>query len=280
MKRTILRPAGLAAIWIFAILTLANAQLVTSPRPMAGEADRLQRIYGKPVTYEDPLWAWREEISRFGWPKDLAFRRPIDSDSDPTPEGASQKMLAQTLDAYHQQTLGPRFQIVTSSWGVHIVPLQVRDENGQFAPARNVLDARVDVPVQERTATEHFESLCAALSGLLGLTIRYFDGTVSLRPDVPSGFEQHFAAQPARFVWGTSGQPARDAIIGLLSRSATTFSWKLLCENGATPQERLCVLNVVPIEVTVKDTAGHSFNRTLQHDRCPKCAPSLAPRSR
>lgn len=280
MKRRILRLTGLAVIWIFAILTLANAQLVTSPRPMAGEADRLQHIYGKPVTYEDPLWAWREEISQFGWPKDLSFRRPIGSDSDPTPEAASRKTLAQTLDAYHQQTQGPKFQILTSSWGVHIVPLQVRDESGQFAPARNVLDARVEVPVQERTATEHFEALCAALSGLLGMTIRYFDGTVFLGQDVPSGFEQHFAAQPSRFAWGTSGPPARDAMIDLLGRSATTFSWKLLCENRTTPPERLCVLNVVPIEVTVRDAAGHSFNTTLRYDRCPKCAPLLSPRSR
>jgi hypothetical protein len=110
------------------------------------------------------------------------------------------------------------------------------------------------------------------------MDIRYFDGNILM--NTTSSFEQHFAAQPARFTWGTSGQSARDAVIGLLERSATTYSWQLRCEDRTTPGDRLCVLNITSVEVTVKDAAEHSFNTTLQYDRCPKCAPSLSPRSR
>jgi hypothetical protein len=122
------------------------------------------------------------------------------------------------------------------------------------------LDASVDVPPQERSVTEHFKALCAALGSFFGMDIRYFDGNAYINGT--SLFEQHFAAQPARFTWGTSGQTARDAVIGLLERSATTYSWQLRCEDAATPKDRLCVLNIAQVEVTITDAAGHSFNTT------------------
>lgn len=275
---------GISLIWAFASLSSLSGQVVPPPgrvvasaRPLMSEANRLQHIYGKVVTCEDPVYVWRDELRPLGRgfaPSDIAFFRPADSGSEPSAEAALRKIL----DAYHQQTTGPRFQIVASTYGLHIVPIQVHDERGQFVPARNLLDASVDVPPEERSATEHFNALCAALGSFFGMDIRFFDGSVRLNST--TSFEQHFAAQPPRFTWGTSGQTARDAVIGLLERSATTYSWQLRCEDGATPKDRLCVLNIAQVEVTIKDSAGHSFNTTLQYDRCPKCAPSLSPRNR
>jgi hypothetical protein len=276
--------SGISLIWGFAGLPSLSGQAVpppgravASPRPMDQEAGRLQHIYGKVVTYEDPVYVWREELRPLGRrfsPSAIGFFRPADSGSEPSAEAALRKIL----DAYHQQTTGPRFQIVASAYGLHIVPLQVHDERGQFVPARNLLDASVDVLPQERTATEHFRALCATLGSFFGMDIHYFDGSLFLNNT--TSFEQHFAAQPARFTWGTNGLTARDAVIGLLERSATTYSWSLRCEEGETPKDRMCVFNITPVEVAIKDAAGRSFNTTLQYDRCPKCAPSLSPRNR
>lgn len=274
----------ISLIWVFAGLPSLPVQVVpprgrvvASARPLMSEADRLQHIYGKVVTYEDPVYVWRGELRPLGRgfaPLDIAFFRPADSGSEPSAEGA----LREIIDAYHQQTAGPRFKIVTSTFGLHIVPIQVRDDRGLFVPARNPLDAGVDVPPQERSVTEHFKALCTALGSFFGMDIRYFDGNAFINNT--SLFEQRFAAQPARFTWGTNGLTARDAVIALLERSATTYSWQLRCEDGATPKDRSCVLNITQVEVTVTDRAGHSFNTTLQYDRCPKCAPFLSPRSR
>ncbi len=163
---------------------------------MDQEAGRLQHIYGKVVTYEDPVYVWREELRPLGRrfsPSAIGFFRPTDSGSEPSADATLRKIL----DAYHQQTTGPRFQIVTSTYGLHIVPMQVHDERGQFVPARNPLDASVDVPPQERTATEHFKALCAALGSFFGMEIHCYDG--SILANNTTSFEQHFAAQPPRF---------------------------------------------------------------------------------
>jgi hypothetical protein len=249
--------------------------VVASPRPMAMEADRLQHAYGKAITYEDPVWAWRGETAPFGpnfSPVPLTFTRPADADSGTDAGTALQK----TLDAYHQQTAGPKFRMETSKWGLHIIPAQVCDENGRFMPATNPLDAHVNVPQGERAATEHFIELCAALSNSLKMTIHYFDGSIYMNGT--SSFEQHFAAQPARFTWGTKGMSARDAVVDLLERSATTYSWRFYCEDGPTPQARQCALNVTPVEVTKestkKDGTRLPYNITLEWDRCPSCRPS------
>lgn len=249
-----------------------SGRVIASPRPMAMEADRSQRAYGKAITYEDPVWAWRGETGPFGpnfSPLPLTFTRPADADSE-TDAGTA---LQATLDAYHQQTAGPRFRIVTSKWGLHIIPAQVHDESGRLVPATNPLDAHVNVPQEERSATGHFMELCAALSSSLKMTIHYFDGSIYLNGT--SAFEQHFSAQPARFTWGTNGLAARDAVIDLLERSATTYSWRFYCEDGATPQARQCALNVTPVEVTKRDGAGLPYNATLEWDRCPNCRPSV-----
>ena len=252
-----------------------DADVVASPRPMVMEAMRLQKAYGKVITYEDPVWAWRGEMRPFGpnfSPLPLSFTRPAEVDSEPDAETA----LRKTLDAYHQQTAGPRFQIVASKWGLHLIPAQMRDENGRLAKATNPLDAHVNVPQQERSATEHFRELCATLSSFLNMKIKYFDGSIALNGE--TAFEQHFAAQPVHFTWGTNGMAARDAILDLLERSATTYSWQFLCEDASTPQARLCVLNITQVEVTKSDSSGRPYNAVLEWDRCPSCAPSFPPR--
>ena len=39
-----------------------NPSLVTSPRPLVDASRRLQEVYGKVVTYEEPILTWRAEL--------------------------------------------------------------------------------------------------------------------------------------------------------------------------------------------------------------------------
>ena len=123
----------------------ARAPLV-SPRPLADVSVQFQEWRGKIVTYEEPLLTWsgdlREITGKSGtkgylYPKEQAFLMPPEAESEPDLGVA----LNKTLEAYHQQTTGTRFQILTSKWGYHIVPLQVHDDHGALVPARSLLDA-------------------------------------------------------------------------------------------------------------------------------------------
>ena len=89
-------------------------------------------------------------------------------------------------------------------------------------------------------------------------------------------FDQLFAADPARFRWGVSQVTARDAVVDLLDRSATTFAWSLQFVPGTQAQDNKAYFNIVPIEVTVTGPDGRPINKGIFYDRCGKC-PRLLP---
>ena len=250
---------------------------ITSPRPLADASDLLQHLYGKVVTYEEPVLVWRGELEsqagrdpnrKWGlFPKPQGFLVPSDTSLDPNLASA----LSKTLDAYHQQTSGTRFQILTSNWGLHIVPVQAHDENGDLVPTGSVLDSRVTVATEERTPEQHLLALLAAATSATGTSI------VTGGQGGPGGFDRVFRAAPPRFQWGVDGMVARDALIDLLTRSATTFSWRLKCQASARLEDRFCVLNLAMIEVAVTDAQGQPATRVLKFDRCGDCPPPPPP---
>ncbi len=217
----------------------AGAPLV-SPRPLADVSVQFQEWRGKVVTYEEPLLTWSGDLHEipgksgtkgYLYPKEQAFLMPPEAESESDPGVA----LNKTLEAYHQQTRGTRFQILTSEWGYHIVPLQVHDDHGFLVPARSLLDARIYVPSKERTLFEHLRAFGAAVRAATGTNL----DTVPFPSQ--QGYQQ---ARPERFAWGTEPNVARDALINLLSRSETRLSWHLYCQASSQADARFCVLNL------------------------------------
>src|SRR5262245_36353247 len=143
-----------------------SSSLVSSFRPLADVARRLQEPYGKVVTYEEPVLTWRGEREAMPgrnpdgkselFPKMQTFFMP---ESRPDADLAS--VLENTIAAYHQQTSGTRFKLLSSTWGYHILPVQMRDENGRSVPAISVLDQIVTVPSEPRSAIQHLDALAA-----------------------------------------------------------------------------------------------------------------------
>jgi hypothetical protein len=261
---------------------VGGQNLTTSMRPTADVADQLRHSYGKVVTYEDGLWEWPGEMRPSGpnttgkgalIPTAFSFIPPDESGLAPD----LPTKLSQILAEYHRQTQGPRFQILTSSYGLHLVPLQVRDRSGQFAPAQNALDEQVVIPQQERTARNHMLALISAVAAAgNGLEMFFFSQveSVSGRQDA---FNYLFAAAPADnhpFPWGTNrpNMTARDALIDLLGRSATTFFWDMRCRGTGSEKYNICVLNLGPLEITTVGADGRPMERQLRYDRCGGCA--------
>jgi hypothetical protein len=248
-------------------LMAADSNVIRALHPVSEAADRLRTSYGTVITYEDPLWEWPGEMvpvlgsskvapdAKGGWTPDwVTFTMPGTASPADLPA-----RLAQVLVAYHQQTGGPRFQILTSKLGLHIVPVQVRNREGQLVPAQNALDKAVFVPQQERTAYQHLKALeSAILAANEGLKIVIWPLVVDLR-----GKSVDFMFAPTRaddrpFVWGTPvpNTTAREALIALLDRSATTFYWDMKCRGTLTVKYNVCTVNVGPLEISI----GHDGN--------------------
>lgn len=272
-----------------------DPNLIRALHPVSAAAGQIRKIYGRVITYEDPLWEWPGEMipvlgspkvtpdTKGGWTPDwVTFTLP--SPASPAPDLPVR--LAQVLAAYHQQTGGPRFQILTSKLGLHIVPLQVRDREGRLAPAQNPLDRVVFIPQQERTAYQHLNALESALEAANdGLKIRIGPLVTDLRGN---SFDFMFAPTRAAdrpFVWGTatSNMTGRDALIDLLDRSATTFYWDMKCQGTLTDKYKECNMYVAPIEIGAVGADGKPFDpsiptktlsggqRMIEYDRCGGC---------
>ncbi|HEY6340902.1 MAG TPA: hypothetical protein VIY49_05380 [Bryobacteraceae bacterium] len=132
-------------------------------RPLAEASILLGEQYGKVVTYEEPILIWSGELEAipgesgtkaYLYPKRQGFLVP----SETGHESDLSLVLQKTLAAYHQQTTGTRFQVLTSPWGYHIVPFQVHDSNGVFVPASSLLDAQIYIPKEARSAQGHLQA--------------------------------------------------------------------------------------------------------------------------
>jgi hypothetical protein len=254
---------------------------IDSPRPLRNATAILGSRYGKPVTFEEPVWVWqgdlgvRNDSPRFFLPGGLSPEQTA------TMEAAAQKML----DAYYSQNndvtrfRGARFRVEKSRLGLHIVPDQFHGVNGDLVPATSILDAHVTVPAAVRMASEHFEAICDAVKAATGVKLdpplRWMDsfyaanGIVTPRDAalLPASEKEQYS-----FLWGTSEVTAREALLRLLDGSATTLSWQMLCEHSAQPGDRFCVLNVSPLltRVTGEDGKMQLGPGAVEFDRVVK----------
>jgi hypothetical protein len=243
---------------------------IESGRPLTDVALVLQARYGRPVTYEDPFWQWRDDF----YYRDFGgggraflliphlFHLPLGLTPAQTPV-LDDALIARVLDEYDRQIGGARFRVITSSFGLHIVPVSAKDANGRIAPARSPLDAVISIPRTTQAPALHGKAIGDAVTQATGIR------TLFSAPG-EDWFERLYAAPGGVLEWGVTGIRARDALIDLLSRSATTFSWHSYCSLNSARSD--CTLNVRPVQVTRTDDEGHIAKVvTLEYDRCPTC---------
>lgn len=279
------RNAGIYLISFMFTLCLAGmngyAQTkVEKARPLEHVMQMLQVLSPQPVlSYGDPpelSWSGDQErtVNAAGRlrriPAKYTFTLPHEVNLEQNPK-LDLGLLNKVLDAYHSQTDGPRFKVVSSRWGLHIVPAQVRDWSGRFVQSISILDTVITVPVERRTPAGHFDAICKAVSNAS-------TGGIALDAHIP-WMNQYFLPkekalswkrapstrelEEISFSWGTSGSIARDAIIDLLEHSSSTLSWLVLCE----PVEKHCVFNMLPVAIRVVGPDGKMVTTALSHDR-------------
>jgi hypothetical protein len=122
--------------------TPAGSQtLITSPRPLVDASRRLQEIYGKVVTYEEPVLTWRGELEavpgrRSLFPSTHSFVIPVES--GPGTDLAS--VLENTIAAYHQQTSRTAFSYCLRHWVITLCQYRftMRMDGLYRPPARSI----------------------------------------------------------------------------------------------------------------------------------------------
>jgi hypothetical protein len=245
-----------------------------TPRPMSDAADVLQRLYCKVVTYEDPILISIDDTEPITYstgnigllPKSRGFSMPSEVDIKRSPKLDS-RLIGSVLNAYDAQTDGPRFKVVSSDWGLHIIPAQVRSRDERLVSAICLLDAHITVPFEKRMPSEHFKAICEAITASTGVTLKDFmpwlNGYYASTDAEAYRFNAEEYKRIVSFEWGATNMIAREAVIDFLKHSSSTLSWKILCE----PAEGFCVFNMMPLEVNHPAPNGKARWTPIAHDR-------------
>lgn len=281
------------------IRTWQPGAVIEEPRPMRSLRILLEAKYGAPVTVEETILppGAANRAGRSYPVKFYALNRDVrlvvpESLLPKAPATFQLTHLKQILDLYNRdgQDL-MRFDAVSSEWGLHIVPVALRMEDGRVVEARSPLDAPVRVERKRRMASHHFKALCEAVRASAGPEIRPFGpGMDSLfaagglvPPKHATILLSEQGLEPYMFSWGAEGVTGREALISLLKQSSTTLSWSLLCRDVNGMYDG-CTLNLHTLRDPeldaegrpVLDEAGKPRLRYRLHDRLDK-VPLKAP---
>jgi hypothetical protein len=265
-----------------------------SYRPLDQLTTILESRYGVAVTYEDPILLWRGDMEAWGqdasrpgtfFPARGTVVVPDELTPQRTPK-LTAAALEKALDSLHSLNPdGPHFRLLETRYGFHIVPDTVRDESGRRVSASSILDVSVTVPEAVRMPGEHVVALCRAVGAASGINLdlngRYTDQYYAFNGFVPRNNMDILGTDEEKrrssFAWGATAVPARDALISLLGKSATTLSWSLLCSPSVRPEGRTCVLNLAPMVVDVSGPGEMPVFKLLTYDHCVKCPPLPPP---
>jgi hypothetical protein len=231
---------------LFAICSAAYAepQLITvnDPRPVARAVAKLEAIYGRHITYEDPPYVHKSEIADVtdqvardrGVNKVLiprggafSFTFDVDEPADPrrmkalastalTPRDAILEMLA-SYDAALGG--GEMFDLIESNGLFHVVPYRYTGLSGRRERITPLLDLAVSVSPKQRTAADVVTEICDLLSSAT-------DQTVVLGTTPWSQLARHATTISA------SREAARSVLSRLLAELPVPLSWRLLYDPG------------------------------------------------
>jgi hypothetical protein len=257
---------ALLTFWVgFSRETNGQIKSITSPRPLADFADRLQSDCLKIVTYEEPLLVHGADLQLYQGssvgPKMRTFDPPTI-----TATNLDLSTLRYAIDAYNGQHDLPYFRVISSNYGLHIVPESRRNEEGKSEPAISLLDSVVTLPTATRTPWETFKAFCQAVAVATGVKVQAHCPVLGVSPD-----QLFTAGEDPILSWGVESQNARTALIDLLAHSATSMSWRLNCQPKSQYEDAFCVLSISPIVVTGIDNKGKHFQKLILYDRCGDC---------
>lgn len=224
--------------------TAREVLVVEDGRPLAKAVAELERQFGWVITYEDPPYIFKGDISDVTAMvrRDLDKYPPGEAPRVLVPKGgrfvfhydASLRrdplvLLRQLVIAYHSNIGAAKFQVEKSDKAFHIIPVAVRGVSGKEVLDRSPLNIAITLPIKVRTGMQELEELCAIISKLSHS--RVVVGTI------PVGMFSRSLGKR-----GGSRIIARHAIEDLLEKTAhgLKLSWRLLYG----PDTKMYALNI------------------------------------
>jgi hypothetical protein len=225
-----------------------KSMVVDDPRPVARAVERLEALYGFPVTYEDPPYVHESELAdvtdqvrgdkqklnRVVIPKGgpLAWAYEMAS-TDAYPGGGLRQSAGAAADAVasmlqsHATSRGTEMFTTLSDGLLHVVPTHFIDPSGKAEPLTPLLSTKIDVSPQRRTGAGLVSEVCQSLSRASGQAVAM--GTIPL-PLLAT----HVTTLEA------FNETARSVLSRLLREIRLPLSWQLFYDPGS----RGYVLNI------------------------------------
>jgi hypothetical protein len=167
---------------------------VTGRRVVATVIEKLERIYGRPITYEDPVVENDRELEDVTEPKQrladpdkhffaqkertVSFSYDIETPpqndapkGDARTEAAVSDALGGLLRAYTAAGGPEAFSVSEEDSVFHVIPKNYLNKNGEVADRSPLLDSRITIAPGKRTRRELFSAICGALSITTGLHV-------------------------------------------------------------------------------------------------------------
>jgi hypothetical protein len=212
---------------------------VLSGRPVFRAVLKLQEEYGYAITYEDPPYRFRGDLHDVAsvvrkdydkFPPDhrpvLLVPRTVELDlTFPValtvggPQGMH-AILAKLVEAADLIGSGGRFRVEQDGDVFHVIPVDVRDRNGNWMGYEALLDANISLPLRDRTEEDLYKNLAVEVGA---------QKSVQLTARVNGGIVMGHQAPAVHTNIGASNERARDVLTrAIQSHPGGKRTWTLM----------------------------------------------------
>ena len=248
----------------------------------------ISEMYLKPITCEGDVLQWDGDIAMDEF-LETGGRRistrgtfviPEDVKPDKNNGQLNVGVLEKLIEAYQKQYGGPKYKVISSRWGFHVIIDQVRDKNGQFVKVEPYLDTMISVPVGKRIPEEHYAKILDAVNASKDIKLESFtlynknlewleeEEYVKYLNLPKNTYLVWNEIEELKFEWGiTNKVTAREALINLLEQSYTTFSWKVYCFGDQKEGRQICGISPRYLVYNTMELNKQVMGRSLRRDR-------------
>jgi hypothetical protein len=240
--------------WIMAIVmssaAVASGQSqqisVKDARPVASAIRLLEKRFDRVITYEDPPFAHPDDTLDVteSVRRDLHQYAPGKAPRVIVPRGGElsveydrdeplEVVLARVLSESTRVVSSATFRTEETNGIIHVIPQSIKSATSETVSVRSVLDARIELPAQERDGMQMLEAWATAVSTSSKQQI--IIGSAPLQM-----FLNYKDAQ------GLTSQSGREALTEILTRAGKgkKLSWQLFYEPGL----RMYALNIYRVQ--------------------------------
>jgi hypothetical protein len=230
---------------------------VTDGRPVAAVVQELVSRYHYVITYEDPRHVYegdledatkrvRKDLDKLGdkAPRVLVPAKATLSVDIPSASAINAQEMASTLQQVMQVQSragrGGHFRVEQVGNVFHVLPAEARDNNGNWVKQTSILDSRISLSDENRSADELMDAICKAVSA-------------AAHVNVLLGFSLGGLSDPSHprpYHLGVDNEPARDVLMKALNliQSGQKLTWVLFYDPSEGGKMYFLTLEGVPIE--------------------------------